>query len=113
MTYSLVGCDRYTADLVDIRSPNMPFIAIALLVIQGAVLLVWIFFAFSWLFALRADAVAESGSPLPGLGATLRAFRGGFTDQRYAKHWLRLGVTTVLLLGLAVLSPIVMQTSAG
>lgn len=75
-----------------------PF-SIALLAFQLSVFLVWAFLAFRWLFALRADAVAESGSAFPGPGAQLRAFRGGLVDERYAKARFRLGVLTLILLG--------------
>jgi hypothetical protein len=75
-----------------------PFL-IAILAVQAAVFLVWAFVAFRWLFALRADAVAESGSIFPGMGSQLRAFRGGLVDRRYAKDRVRLGLLTLILLG--------------
>lgn len=76
----------------------------ALLTIQGAVFLIWIFLAFRWLFALRADAVAESGTALPGPYWALRAFRGGLVDKRYAKNRLWLGILTLALLGSSLIS---------
>lgn len=82
----------------------MPLFSIVLLTIQGAVFLIWIFLAFRWLFALRADAVAESGTALPGPGWVLRAFRGGLVDKRYAKDRFWLGILTLALLGLSLLS---------
>ena len=77
----------------------MPLFSIALLTVQGAVFLVWIVLAFRWLFALRADAVAESGTALPGPYWALCAFRGGLVDNRYAKNRLWLGILTLALLG--------------
>jgi hypothetical protein len=72
---------------------------IALLVFQGVVFLIWIFLGFRWLFALRADAVAESGATFVALGASLRAFRRGLVDGRYAKDRVRLGILTIALVG--------------
>lgn len=71
---------------------------LAFLILQGMVFLIWTFLAFRWLFALRADAVAESGTALPGLRWTLRAFRGGLVDKRYARDRLWLGILTLILL---------------
>lgn len=82
----------------------MPLFSIALLTIQGAVFLIWIFLAFRWLFALRADVVAASGTSLPGPGWAFRAFRGGLVDKRYAKDRLWLGILTVVLLGSSLVS---------
>lgn len=78
-----------------------PFV-LALLAFQVAVFVVWAYLAFRWLFALRADAVAESGTAFPGPGPTLRAFRGGLVDGRYAKERIRLGLLTVVLLASSV-----------
>jgi hypothetical protein len=77
-------------------------ISITFLAFQGAVFLIWIFLAFRWLFALRADAAAESSSALPGLGSTLRAFRGGLVDERYGKERVRLGFLTFVLVVLSL-----------
>lgn len=63
------------------------------------VFLIWIFLAFRWLFALRADAVGESGTALPSPCWTLRAFRGGLIDKRYARDRLWLGILAIILLG--------------
>lgn len=73
-------------------------ISITLLALQFVVFLIWAFFAFRWLFALRADAVAESGSVFPGPGSQLRAFRGGLVDERYARDRVRLVILTLILL---------------
>ncbi|WP_323013291.1 hypothetical protein [Devosia sp.] len=81
---------------------NLPLAA--MLAFQAIVFAVWIVIAFRWLFAMRADAVAESGRTLPGLGPTLRAFREGFTGARYARQRLWLGVSTVLLLAVSYLT---------
>ncbi|HMO07338.1 MAG TPA: hypothetical protein PKD10_06775 [Paracoccaceae bacterium] len=43
-----------------------------LLAAQAVGFVVWAFVAFRILFRLRARAVAETGLPFPGLGATLR-----------------------------------------
>ena len=72
---------------------------LAFLILQGMVFLIWMFLAFRWLFALRADAVAESGTALPGPRWVLRAFRGSLVDERYARDRLWLGILTLLLLG--------------
>lgn len=76
----------------------------ALLVFQGVVFLIWMLLAFRWLFALRADAVAASGTVLPGPGWAVRAFRGGLVDKRYAKDRLWLGISTVVLLSSSLVS---------
>lgn len=73
-------------------------ILIAFLAFQGAVFLIWGFLAFRWLFALRADAVAESGTVFPGPVSTLRAFRGGMVERRYAKDRIRLSILFLILL---------------
>jgi hypothetical protein len=73
-------------------------ISIALLALQLVVFLIWAFLAFRWLFALRADAVKESGSAFPGPASQLRAFRGGLVDERYAKDRVRLVILTLILL---------------
>lgn len=80
-----------------------PF-GLAFLIFQGTIFLIWIFLAFRWLFALRADAVAESGTALPGPGWAFRAFRGGLVDKRYAKDRLWLGILTLALLGSSLVS---------
>lgn len=77
-------------------------ISIAILVLQFIVFLIWAFLAFRWLFALRADAVAESGSAFPGPGSQLRAFRGGLVDERYAKDRVRLVILSLILLTLSL-----------
>jgi hypothetical protein len=73
-------------------------------VFQGMVFVIWMFLAFRWLFALRADAVAASGTVLPGPGWAVRAFRGGLVDKRYAKDRLWLGISTVVLLSSSLVS---------
>jgi len=79
-----------------------PF-SIALLIAQGIIFLIWTVLTFRWLFALRADAVADSGNALPGIGATIRAFRGGLMDRKYARERLWLGIVTLALLGSSIL----------
>lgn len=79
-----------------------PF-SIALLIAQGVIFLIWTVLVFRWLFALRADAVADSGNALPGVGATIQAFRGGLLDKRYARERLWLGIATIALLGSSLL----------
>lgn len=79
----------------------------AVLALQVIIFAIWMVIAFRWLFAMRADAVAESGRSLPGLGPTLRAFREGFTGARYARQRLWLGVTTLLLLTTSYLTSLV------
>ncbi len=82
----------------------MPPFSIMLWVFQGMVFVIWMFLAFRWLFALRADAVAASGTVLPGPGWAVRAFRGGLVDKRYAKDRLWLGISTVVLLSSSLVS---------
>lgn len=77
--------------------------SIALLILQGMLFLAWIFVAFRWLFALRADATSESGSVFPGPGSTLRAFRGALVDARYANERVLLGILTLALAGSSLL----------
>ena len=81
----------------------MPAFTIVLLASQAAVFLVWTFLTFRWLFALRADAVAQSGTALPGPGSSLRAFRAGLTDERYAKDRFRLIILTLTLAGTSLI----------
>ncbi len=82
----------------------MPPFSIMLWVFQGMVFVIWMFLAFRWLFALRADAVAASVTVLPGPGWAVRAFRGGLVDKRYAKDRLWLGISTVVLLSSSLVS---------
>ncbi len=82
----------------------MPPFSIMLLVFQGVVFLIWMFLAFRWLFALRADAVAASGTVLPGPGWAFRAFRSGLVDKRYAMDRFWLGILTLVLLGSSLVS---------
>lgn len=67
--------------------------------VQAVLFAAWTVLAFRWLFAIRAQAVAESGSSVPGLGATLRAFRWGFIAPQLGRQrlWLA-GLTLALLL---------------
>ena len=82
--------------------------SIAFLAFQAAAFIVWTVMVFRWLFALRADAVAESGSAMPGLAPTLRAFRGALVDARYAKERVRVGFLTLLLLVGSSFAPFVL-----
>lgn len=75
----------------------MSAVTIAVLATEGAVFAVWGFLAFRFLFALRRDAVAASGSPLPGLGATLTSFHGGLTDPKYRRQRRVFFFVTILL----------------
>lgn len=76
---------------------------------QAIVFLVFIILAFRWLFALRRIAVERAGSTLPGLGATLAAFRKGFFDPQYAAlRWGMLGCVLLLSVG-SVVSSLFMQ----
>ncbi|EKF41610.1 hypothetical protein [Nitratireductor indicus] len=83
--------------------------AVVLLACQGMLFTVWAFLAFRFLFALRNDAVVATGSVMPGLRATLRAFRGALTEPRYFSVRWRLFSTTVLLLLLSGLVPIALR----
>jgi len=78
----------------------MSALTIAVLAIQGTVFVVWAFLAFRFLFALRKDAVAASGSALPGLGATLTSFHGGLTEPKYRRQRWALGLATLALFAL-------------
>jgi len=81
----------------------MPSFTIALLAFQAVVFLIWTVLAFRWLFALCADALAQSNTTFPGLGTQLRAIRGGLMDERYAKDRFRLIILTFVLLGTSVI----------
>lgn len=81
----------------------MTLISLTLLTIQSVVFLAWIALAFRWLFALRADAVAESGTALPGPRWAIRAFRGELVAKCYARDRLWLGILTLILLGLSLI----------
>ncbi|RUT34833.1 hypothetical protein EMQ25_02415 [Arsenicitalea aurantiaca] len=76
------------------------------LVVQGAVFLVWIVLMAQLLLALRAEAVSASGSTMPGLRASVDAFRLGLVSPRYGRDRRRIGIVTVVLLVLAVLAPV-------
>lgn len=65
--------------------------------VQAVLFAAWIVLAFRWLFAIRAEAVAQAGNSFPGLGATLRAFRWGFVAPGLARQRLWLGVLTLAL----------------
>jgi hypothetical protein len=82
----------------------MPILMPLFLAVQGAVFLVWAVLAFRFLFALRADAVAQSGRSLPSMATQLRAFRGGLIEPRYRRHRVWLTALTALLLALSALS---------
>jgi hypothetical protein len=82
----------------------MPILMPLFLAVQGAVFLVWAVLAFRFLFALRADAVAQSGRTLPSMATQLKAFRGGLIEQRYRRLRVRLMVLTALLIALSTLS---------
>lgn len=70
---------------------------VVLLGIQGIVFAVWGFWAFRSLFRLRARAVAETGRGLPGMGATLRAFRAFLVLPEYRREKVVLLLLTALL----------------
>lgn len=74
------------------------------LVLQGLAFLIWTILAFRWLFAIRAEAVAQSGSHWPGMAIQLQAFRAGFVDGRYRAHRRALLLMTAILLLLAGIS---------
>lgn len=76
----------------------MSMLQIIWLSVQGLVFAAWAVLAFRWLFAIRAQAVAQSGSSLPGLGATLGAFRWGLRAPELARQRLWLGLLTLALL---------------
>lgn len=86
-----------------VKQVGMSSISIVFLAFQAAIFLIWGFLAFRWLFALRADAVAESGTTFPGPVSTLRAFRGGMVERRYAKDRIRLGILTLILLSSSII----------
>ncbi|QYK41364.1 MAG: hypothetical protein KF887_18670 [Paracoccaceae bacterium] len=74
----------------------------ALLLAQAAVFVVWAVLAFRILFRLRARAVRDSGRTFPGLGATLRSFRGFVTRPDDRADRTRLVLLTLVLAGLSV-----------
>lgn len=78
--------------------------SITLPVLQALLFLVWMILAFRWLFALRADAVVASGTMMPGLRQSLRAFRSALTDRRYRTERRRFSLLTLALLGIPLLS---------
>lgn len=79
-------------------SGGMSMLPIVWLGVQGVLFAAWTVLAFRWLFAIRAQAVAESGSSVPGPGATLRAFRWGFVAPQLGRQRLWLAVLTLALL---------------
>ena len=87
----------------DERGNRMPILMPLFLAVQG-VFLVWAVLAFRFLFALRADAVAQSGRSLPSMATQLSAFRGGLIEPRYRRHRVWLLALTALLLALSALS---------
>lgn len=68
--------------------------------LQGAVFVVWAIVMFRTLFRLRARAVADTGSSLPGPIATLRTFRAFVTETQYQRDRRILGALTLLLFAL-------------
>lgn len=79
------------------------------LAIQAVAFVAFTICAFRWLFALRRDAVAMSGSTFPGLSATLGAFRDGLREPRYARmRWGIIG-SVLVLIGTGFLVPSLMQ----
>lgn len=76
-----------------------------LLAVQAVIFSIWTVLAFRWLFAIRADAVAKSGSALPGLRATLAAFGGALREAHHAKSRLRFGAATAALFAITLLIP--------
>ena len=85
----------------------MPLPLLLVLCAQAITFLIWIIWAFRWLFDVRADAVARSGHTVPGLSATLLAFRHGFAAPRYAAQRRQLALLTLALLALGLLVPFI------
>ncbi len=86
---------------------NMPLVV--LMSAQAVVFLAFIVLAFRWLFAVRRDAVERSGKTLPGLGATLAAFRRGFEDPDYSETRWGIAGCMIFLLIAALLGPVLMS----
>lgn len=82
----------------------MPTLMLLFLAVQGGVFLVWAVLAFRFMFAIWADAVAQSGRLLPSMAAQLRAYRGGLFEPRYRRQRLRLVLLAVVLIALSALS---------
>lgn len=82
-------------------------LSIGLVCAQCVIFAIWIFAIFRWLFALRRDAVAGSGVALPGPRRSLRAFRNGLSDKRYATDRLLVGLLTLALVALSLLHSVV------
>ncbi|MFC0281099.1 hypothetical protein ACFOHK_15710 [Falsigemmobacter intermedius] len=78
----------------------MPPAFIGFLVLQGLVFLLWAALAFRFLFTIRAEAVARTGTQWPGPLTTLQIFRDALRDPRHAITRRRLLILTLLLLGM-------------
>src|SRR5690554_7522469 len=61
----------------------MPPAFIGFLVLQGLVFLLWAALAFRFLFTIRAEAVARTGTQWPGPLTTLQIFRDALRDPRH------------------------------
>ena len=72
-----------------------------LLTLQAVIFAVWAVLAFRILFRLRARAVAETGTPFPGLGATLRSLAAFLRLPEHRTDRRRLGALTLALIGLS------------
>ena len=78
---------------------------IAVLGLQGVVFVAWAIHAFQCLFKLRARAVVQTGSGLPGVKVALHMFRAFGTAPEYGRdRRVLLGLTLVLfvLIGVVV-----------
>jgi hypothetical protein len=71
--------------------------AMLLLAIQAPVFAFWAFLMFRNLFRLRRRAVARSGSPVPGPGATLESFGAFLKLPEYRRDRRLLGAVTLLM----------------
>ena len=74
-----------------------------LLAVQGVVFAFWTFLMFRTLFRLRRHAIDGGAGPMPGVVATLGAWRDFATLPRFRGERRLLGAVTLLLLALSVL----------
>jgi hypothetical protein len=79
--------------------------------IQSIVFAVWGYWAFRCLFLIRARAVKETGLILPGMGATLRAFRAFAVLPEHRRDKVILLLLTALLWALIAVFGLVRATA--
>lgn len=79
------------------------------LLVQALVFALWAVQAFGTVWRLAAKARRDSGLAFPGPTVMLAVFRDFVTLPEFRTARWRLGILTLVLLGLSVLSPVFLQ----